>query len=36
MNSKINYQLINSWGVTVGIRAVALWTIGLDLLSFSS
>ena len=32
MNRKINYQLINSRGVIVGIRAVALWTIGLDLL----
>jgi hypothetical protein len=31
MNREINYQLVNSWGVTVGIRAIALQTIGIDL-----
>jgi hypothetical protein len=30
MNCEI--KVINSWGVTVGIRAVALQTIGMDLL----
>jgi hypothetical protein len=32
MNRRINYQLINSQGVTIGIRVVALRTIGMDLL----
>jgi hypothetical protein len=36
MNHGIHYQLINSQGVIVGIRAVALWTIGMDLLSIRS
>jgi hypothetical protein len=36
MNRGINYQLINSRGVTVGIRAVALRTIGMDLLGVRS
>ena len=36
MNREINYQLINSKGVTVGIRAVALQTIGIDLLGVRS
>ena len=31
-NHRINYQLINSWGVIVCIRAVALRTTGIDLL----
>jgi hypothetical protein len=30
VNHGINYQLINSRGIIVGIRAVALWTIGID------
>jgi hypothetical protein len=36
MNRGINYQLINSWGVTVGIRVINLQTIGMDLLSIRS
>ena len=32
MNREFNYQLINSRGITVDIRAVALRTIGMDLL----
>ena len=36
MNREINYQLINSGGVTVGIRVVAFWTIGMDLSGFRS
>jgi hypothetical protein len=36
MNREINYQLINFWAVTVGIRAVALQTIGMDLLGVRS
>jgi hypothetical protein len=35
-NHEINYQLINSQGVTVGIRAVALWTTGMNLLRVRS
>ena len=35
-NRKINYQLINYRGVTVGIRAVALQTIRIDLLGVRS
>jgi hypothetical protein len=31
-NHGINYQLINSRGVTIGIRVVALQTIEMDLL----
>ena len=36
MNREINYKLINSWGVTVGIKVVAFWTIGMDLFSIRS
>jgi hypothetical protein len=36
MNCGINYQLINSRGVTVGIRAVALRTTGMNLLGVRS
>jgi hypothetical protein len=36
MNHGINYQLINSQGVTVGIKAIALQTIGMDLLGLRS
>jgi hypothetical protein len=32
MNHGINYQFINSRGITVGIRVVALQTIGMNLL----
>jgi hypothetical protein len=32
VNHGINYQLINSRGVIVGIRVVALRTIGINLL----
>jgi hypothetical protein len=32
MNHGINYLLINSQGVTIGINVVALRTIGMDLL----
>ena len=35
-NHGINYQLINSRGATVGIRAVAIQTIGMDLLGVRS
>jgi hypothetical protein len=36
MNCEINYHLINSRGVIVGIRAVALRTIGMNLLGVRS
>ena len=36
MKRGINYQLINSQGVTVGIKAVALRTIEMDLLGVRS
>ena len=36
MNRGVNYQLINYWGVTIGIKAIALRIIGMDLLSIRS
>jgi hypothetical protein len=36
MNHVINYQLINYRGVTVDIKAVALQTIGMNLLAVRS
>jgi hypothetical protein len=36
MNREINYQLINSRDVIVGIKAVALQTIRMDLLGVRS